>query len=42
MKSLKKSIFYILIITAAFSYEAQSAVSEVQGCNIKKAHQWMM
>ena len=35
MKSLKKSIFYILIITAAFSYEAQSAVSEVQGCNFK-------
>ena len=36
MKSLKKSIFYILIITAAFSYEAQSAVSEVQGCNLKQ------
>ena len=36
MKSLKKSIFYVLIITAAFSFEAQSAVSEVQGCNLKK------
>ena len=32
---LKKSIFYVLIITAAFSFEAQSAVSEVQGCNLK-------
>ncbi len=32
---LKKSIFYVLIFTAAFSFEAQSAVSEVQGCNFK-------
>ena len=39
---LKKSIFYVLIITAAFSFEARSAVSEVQVATLKKAHQWTM
>ena len=32
----KKSIFYALIVICALSFEAQSAVTEVNGCNLKK------
>jgi hypothetical protein len=32
----KKSIFYTLIVICVLSFEAQSAVTEVNGCNLKK------